>query len=89
MSQSNSLSRRTARSRLRKPLDVVAALRRVPEKRLAVFDLAAVLIGAEGEIDPEAAALREPEVNLAVAEAQAYARATRQAVEALRRLQPR
>lgn len=69
--------------------DVVTILRRVPEKRLAVFDLAVALLGPEGEIDPEAAAAREPQINLALAEAEAYARATRQAVEALRRLPPR
>ncbi|MHB1413978.1 MAG: PRTRC system protein C [Chloroflexota bacterium] len=66
--------------------NVAAILRRVPEKRLAVFDLATELLGPEGEIDPEAAAAREPQINLALAEAESYARATRQAVEALRRL---
>jgi PRTRC genetic system protein C len=66
--------------------DIVAILRQVPEKRLAVFKLAAELIDADGEIDAEAAAARQTEVNLAIAEAESYARATRSVVEALRRI---
>ncbi len=66
--------------------DVVALLRRVPRRDLAVFDLAATLLDADGELDDQAAAAREPEIHLAVAEAQAHARATRQACDALRRL---
>lgn len=69
--------------------NVATILRRTAEKRLAVFDLATELLGPECEIDPEAAAAREPQINLALAEAEAYARATRQAVEALRRLSAR
>ena len=69
--------------------DIVAILQQVPEKRLAVFDLAAQLIDRDGEIDAEAAAARQPEVNLAIAEVESYARATRPAVEALRRIQVR
>jgi PRTRC genetic system protein C len=66
--------------------DVVEILRQVPNKRLAVFDLAAELIDTDGEIDAEAAAVHQPEINLAIAEAESYARATRSAVEALRRI---
>ena len=40
---------------------------------LAVFDLAAELLDTDGELDAEAAAARQPEINLAVAEAEAYA----------------
>jgi PRTRC genetic system protein C len=69
--------------------DIVAILRGVSEKRLAVFDLAVELIDADGEIDAEAAAARQPEINLAIAEVESYARATRSAVEALRRIQVR
>jgi hypothetical protein len=61
----------------------------VPDKRLRIIDLAAGLLDDRGELDLEAAAARQPEVNLAAAEAEGYARATRQAVEALRRLPPR
>jgi PRTRC genetic system protein C len=69
--------------------DIVAILRTVPEKRLAVIDLAAELVDADGELDAEAAAARQPEINLAIAEAEAYARATRLAVEALRSIPKR
>ena len=69
--------------------DVVRILRRVPEKRLLVFELAGQLLSPAGQLDFEAAADREPEVNLAVAEARGYGHATEQAVEALRRLAPR
>lgn len=69
--------------------DVVAILRRLPEKRLAIFDLAAELMTPQGDLDLEATVARQPEVNLAIAEAEAYARATRQAVQVLRQLRPR
>ncbi|MCC6176182.1 MAG: PRTRC system protein C [Chloroflexi bacterium] len=65
---------------------IVTILRRVPTKRLAVFDLVSQLVDADGELDAEAAAARQPEVNLAIAEAETYARATRSSVEALRRI---
>ena len=68
--------------------DIVSLLRGVPEHRLGVFALAAELVDARGELDLDAAAHRGPEVNLAIAEAEAYARATRQAVDALRTLAP-
>ena len=67
----------------------MAALRRVPEKRLRVFELAAELLDASGELDADAAAGRAPEIALAAAEAEAYARATGLATAALRRLPPR
>ena len=72
-----------------RPRGVIAILRGVPAKRLAVFDLAAELLDPSGELDVDAAAARQPDVNLAVAEAEAYARFTAQSVEALRRLPPR
>ena len=73
----------------RKSPDIVAILRSVPEKHLKVFELASELIDAHGEVDVEAAALRQPEVNLALAEVDGYVRATRQATEALTKLPPR
>jgi PRTRC genetic system protein C len=69
--------------------NLVSILGTVPDKRLHIIELAAELLGERGELDLEAAAARQPEVNLAAAEAEGYARATRQAVEALRRLPPR
>ena len=73
----------------RKAPNVIAILRRVPEKRLRIFELAAELLDELGDVDADAAALRQPEVNLAVAEVETYARATRQTSEALRQLPPR
>ena len=73
----------------RRPPDLVRIIGRVPEKRLRVFELATELLDEQGEIDPDAAAARQPEVNLAIAEAEAYARATRQALGTLRQLAPR
>lgn len=68
---------------------IVALLRRVPETRLGVFTLAAKLLDSQGELDLDRAAAHAPEVNLAIAEAEAYARATRQAADLLRGLPPR
>lgn len=73
----------------RRSPDVVVILRRVPEKRLRVFELAAELLDEHGDVDVEAAARRQPEVNLALAEVEGYVRATRQASEALLKLRPR
>ena len=73
----------------RRCAEVVRVIRAVPEKRLRVFELAGQLLRPDGELDYEAAADREPDINLAIAEARAYGRATEQAVQALRRLAPR
>jgi PRTRC genetic system protein C len=69
--------------------EVVRSIRRVPEKRLRVFELAGELLDSRGDVDIDTAAARAPEVNLAVAEAEAYARGTERALAALRRLPPR
>ena len=68
---------------------IVSMLTQIPETRLRAFDLAAELLDPHGELDLDRAAARQPEVNLAIAEAETYARATRQAVAALRRLAAR
>ena len=65
---------------------VVTVLRRVPATHLRVFELAADLLDADGALDLDAAGERQPDINLALAEADAYAKATRQAVQALQRL---
>jgi PRTRC genetic system protein C len=77
------------RERRRPGPDVVGILRRVPEKRLRVFELAPELTGPAGELDLDAAGRHEPEIALALVEARAYARATRGATGALRRLPAR
>jgi hypothetical protein len=68
---------------------VIAALATVPEKELKIIQLARELVGENGQLDHEKAAQRAPEVNLAVAEAGAYARTTAQAIQALRDIAPR
>ena len=69
--------------------DVVHVLRGVPEKRLRVFELVGELREPDSRLDLDAVGARQAEVNLALAEAKAYARHTAQAVDALRRLVPR
>jgi len=68
--------------------DIVAILRRTPSVHLAVYALAAELLDTRGELELDTAALRQPELNLAIAEADAYARTTRQAVQRLLNLVP-
>src|SRR5438067_8984213 len=65
----------------RRPPRIPSILRRVPARYLRVFDLAAALLDTRGELDVDAAAARRPELNLAIAEAEAYARSTARAVE--------
>lgn len=68
---------------------VIQALKTVPEKQLLILDLASELLGEDGQIDYQKAAERLPEVNLAIAEANAYYEATSRAVRALKGLQAR
>ena len=75
--------------RARGGADIVGILRRVPEKRLRVFALAPQLRGPDGALDLAAAGRRAPEIELALVEAQAYARGTQAALAALRRLPAR
>ena len=75
--------------RRHRPPDIVAILRRVPGRELRVFELASALLLPDGTLDVDAAGRREPELALAQAEAEAYARATQRAVDALRRLPAR
>ena len=65
--------------------DIVGILRGVSEKRLRVFALAPELRGPDGALDLAAAGRRGPEIELALVEAQAYARSTQAALAALRR----
>ena len=68
---------------------VIAALQSTPEKSLRIVELTRDLVGADGQIDHDRAAKRAPDVNLAVAEAEAYSRATSRAIQALRQLPAR
>src|SRR3954454_1295160 len=64
-------------------------IRATPEKSLRVWDLAAALTLPNGDLDHVAAAARQPEVELALAECESNARATHAAAEALRRVRTR
>src|SRR5262249_52685693 len=70
----------------RRPRAAVAVRRRGPAKSRRVRDGAPGLRADGGEPDVAGGAARRPEINLAVAEARAYARATQGATAALRRL---
>ena len=80
---------RAGRHRQRPAPDIVETLRRVPEKRLRVFELAEQLRGPAGELDLDAVGRYGPAIDLACLEAEGYARGTRTAVAALRRLPAR
>jgi PRTRC genetic system protein C len=82
-------SRRIGTKGGRRRPDPVALLRRVPARRLRVFELAAELCGPDGAMDVDRAAERRPEVELAIGEAEAYAGETEQAVRRLRELAAR
>ncbi len=66
---------------------VVRALVKVPPKKLLIIELANQIPIKHGELDYAEVAERQPEINLAVAEAKAYGSHTIQAVDALIRLQ--
>jgi hypothetical protein len=66
-----------------------AVMARVPEKELKLITLARELVDEKGNIDAVKAVSRAPEINLARAEAQVYANATVNAINALKRIKPR
>jgi len=68
---------------------VIRSLRKVPAKHLRIIELANQIPIKYGELDYAEVAERQPEINLAVAEAKAYGAHTIQAVDALIRLQSR
>jgi len=68
---------------------VVHALKSVPPKKLLIIELVNQLTIKYGELDYAELAERQPEINLAIAEAKAYGTHTIQAVDALIRLQSR
>jgi PRTRC genetic system protein C len=83
------LAKRIGTKGSRRSRDVVTILRRVPARQLRILELTAELLDAQGELDVDRAAARQPEINLAVAEARALARTTQQATEAVRQLPAR
>ena len=65
---------------------IVMALRKVPEKKLLIIEMANAIPISNGELDYRALADRQLAVNLAIAEAKAYGAHTLQAVDSLVRL---
>ena len=68
---------------------VINALQKVPEKKLLIIELVNQIPLKYGELDNEELAVRQPEVNLAIAEAKAYGSHTIMAVDSLVRLRSR
>lgn len=68
---------------------VIQALKRVPEKELAIVKLAWEVLDDAGQLDFQKVIGRQPEVNLAIAEARAYSRATKNAAASLRKIRAR
>ncbi len=65
---------------------VVTALKKVPEKRLLIIDLANRVPMKDGQLDYDAVAAIQPEVNMAIAEAKMYGTQTMMAVDSLKRV---
>jgi len=68
---------------------VVRSLRKVPEKKLLIIELANTIPIANGELDYAELTERQLEINLAIAEAKAYGSHTIMAVDSLVRLRAR
>ena len=67
---------------------VIAALMKVPEKKLLIIELANRVPVVNGHLDFDALAGMQPEINLATAEAKSYGAHTMMAVDSLIRLRP-
>ncbi len=65
---------------------IVSALKTVPAKQLRIIELTNELTGPDGQINTGALAARQPEINLAIAEAQAYGDATASAFDVIHQL---
>ncbi|MFC1991477.1 hypothetical protein ACFLVC_01945 [Chloroflexota bacterium] len=65
---------------------VVAAFKKVPEKRLLIIDLANRIPMKDGQLDYDAVTAIQPEVNMAIAEAKMYGAQTLMAIDSLKRV---
>jgi len=65
---------------------VVASLKKVPEKRLLLIDLANRIPMKDGQLDYDAVTAIQPEVNMAIAEAKMYGAQTLMAIDSLKRV---
>lgn len=64
--------------------DLVRVLKEVPEYRLRLIELARETVGDDDTLDPDKLAFRHKELVEAIAEAEAYVKATREAVQCLK-----
>lgn len=62
---------------------IVSILKRVPEKRFSIMDLAPQLIDEKGKVDIIKAVDRQGDLNLAIIEVESYVKATKDAARAL------
>ena len=65
---------------------VVEALKTVPERRLALIELARKVIRSDGSLDQEAVLFHMKELELAIEEAEAYSESTRSLVWSVKAL---
>jgi len=65
---------------------IVAVLRKVPEKKFQITELAPRLLDAKGKVDIAKCLDRQSEINLAIAEVSSYIKSTRSAVDELKYL---
>lgn len=67
---------------------VVRALQKVPQKKLLIVELAWKVLDGAGQLDYQKVIDQQRHINLALAEADAYCRATDRAVRSLKALKP-
>jgi len=66
--------------------DIIRILKEVPPYHLRLLDYAQLITGEDGEPDREKTTFYAKEMTEAISEAEAYAKATRSAVEWLKRV---
>jgi hypothetical protein len=62
---------------------IIRALGKVPEKRLKLIEFAREVVSENGTFETETVEARQADLNLAIAEAQAYASGTQRAIHSL------
>jgi hypothetical protein len=62
---------------------LVGILKKVPEKRFRIIELAPELVDADGKVDMEKAIGMQGELNLAITEVQSYIRGNRDLIRSL------
>lgn len=68
---------------------IVRVLKKVPEKKFRIMELAPQLVDDNGHVDVVKAVDRQTELNLAIIEVESYVRATKDIVRVLQRMSSR